>query len=121
MHVKWSNCLAGNVNQCTGKEGYPSLAFEVVTGFDRQIFGVSLAHFGTRYDKHIIRSDPTINSIRMGWYRTVVWKWYDEYGNHRIYLICDGGYIPWPELICPFKHEPVASKKGYFSSKIESI
>ena len=55
----------------------------------------------------------------------MVWKWYDEYGNKRedsgIYLICDGGCICWPELICPFKHEPLASKKGYFSSKIESI
>jgi hypothetical protein len=55
----------------------------------------------------------------------VVWRWYDTDGNERedtgIYLICDGGYIRWPELICPFKHESVASKKGYFSSKIESI
>ena len=96
------------MNRCTGKEGYPSLAFEVVTGFDHQIFGVSPAHFGTRNDKHIVHSDPTINLIRTGWYRTVVWKWYDEYGNHQedsgIYLICDGGYIHWPELICPFKH-----------------
>jgi hypothetical protein len=27
----------------------------------------------------------------------------------------------WPQLICPYKHEPVSSRKGYFSSKIESI
>jgi hypothetical protein len=27
VHVKWSNCLAGDVNRCTGKEGYPSLVF----------------------------------------------------------------------------------------------
>ena len=38
-----------------------------------------------------------------------------------VYLICDGGYIRWPELICPYKHESVASQKGYFSSKPESI
>ncbi len=24
-------------------------------------------------------------------------------------------------MVCPYKHEPVASKKGYFSSKIESV
>jgi hypothetical protein len=55
----------------------------------------------------------------------VRWRWYDEDGNERedtgIYFICDGGYIRWPELICPYKHESVSSKKGYFSSKIESI
>ncbi len=27
----------------------------------------------------------------------------------------------WPELICPFKHEPESSWKGFFSTKIESI
>jgi hypothetical protein len=125
VHVKWGHCPAGDVNRCTGKEGYPSLAFEVVTGFNRQILGVSQAHFGTRNDKHIVRSDPTINSVRTGWYRKVRWRWYDEDGNERedtgIYFICDGGYIRWPELICPYKHESVSSKKGYFSSKIESI
>jgi len=125
VHVKWGHCHAGDVNRCKGKEGYPSLAFEVVTGFNRQILGVSHAHFGTRNDKHIVRSDPTINSVRTGWYRKVVWHWYDENGNERedmgIYFICDGGYIRWPELICPYKHESVSSKKGYFSSKIESV
>ncbi len=54
VHVKWGHCPAGDVNRCTGKEGYPSLAFEVVTGFNRQILGVSQAHFGTRNDKHIV-------------------------------------------------------------------
>ena len=38
-----------------------------------------------------------------------------------VYLICDGGYIRWPELICPYKHEPVSSQKGYFSAKIENV
>jgi len=38
------------VNQATGKEGYPSLTFDVVTGFDCQILGVSPAHFGIRND-----------------------------------------------------------------------
>ena len=54
VHVKWSNCPAGDVNQAKGKVGYPSIAFEVVTGFDRQIVGVSPAHFGTRNDKQMV-------------------------------------------------------------------
>jgi hypothetical protein len=81
VHVKWSKCPAGDVNRAKGKEGFPSLAFEVVTGFDRQILGVSRAHFGTRNDKQIVRVDNTIQLVRNGWYRDVAWKWCDEYGN----------------------------------------
>jgi hypothetical protein len=55
----------------------------------------------------------------------VVWKWYDEHGNERedtgVYLTCDGGYVRRPKLISPYKHEPVALKRGFFSSKIESV
>ena len=54
MHVKWGQCPADNVNQCIGKEGYSSLAFEVIKSFNQQILGVLQAHFGTHNDKHII-------------------------------------------------------------------
>ena len=125
VHVKWSNCPAEDVNRAKGKEGFPSLAFKVVTGFDRQVSGVSIAHFGTQNDTHIVRLDEIIKLLRNSWYRDVEWKLSDEHGNTRdktgVYLICDGGYIRWPELICPYKHEPVSSQKGYFSAKIESV
>jgi len=34
VNVKWSKCPAGDYNHVKGKEGYPSVAFEVITGFD---------------------------------------------------------------------------------------
>ena len=40
VHVKWSNCPAGDHNRAKGKESYPSLAFECITDFDRRILGV---------------------------------------------------------------------------------
>ncbi len=62
--------------------------------------------------------DDTIQLVRSSWYRDLEWKWYDEYGNEEtsvgIDLICDGGYLRWPELICPYKHKPVSSWKGFF-------
>ena len=107
------------------KREFPLLAFEVVAGFDRQILGVFKAHFGTHDNKQIMRVHKTIHLMRNGWYGSVEWKWYDEYGNEEtiveVYLLCDGGYLHWPELICPFKHEPASSRKGYFSAKIESV
>ena len=49
----------------------------------------------------------------------------DDQGNTKdktgVYLICNGDFIWWPELICPYKHEPVSSQKGFFFAKIESV
>ena len=47
VHLKWSNCPAGDYNRSLGKEGYPTLAFKVVTGNDRDILGISPIQFGT--------------------------------------------------------------------------
>lgn len=38
-----------------------------------------------------------------------------------MYFICDGGYLRWPVLICPFKHSGAVSQKGYFTSTLESV
>jgi hypothetical protein len=104
----------------TGKEGYPSLEFDVNPGYDCQILGVSMAHFGTCNDKQIVHMDEIINLVRNSWYKSVEWKLCNEHGNERedmgVYFNCDGSHIRWPELICPYKHEPMSSKKGYFSS-----
>ena len=64
VHVKWGNCPVEDVNQAKGKEGFPSPAFKVVTGFDCQVLGVSIAHFGTQNDKQIVRSDETITLLK---------------------------------------------------------
>ena len=125
VHLKWSACPAGDTNRCKGKEGYPTLAFEVITGYDRQILGVSAVQFGTRNDKHIVKIDENVTSIRDGWYSTVEWEYLDAHGVRRtavgIYLICDGGYLRWPTLICPYTGRSVASREGYFSAHLESI
>ena len=125
VHIKWSKCPAGDYNRCKGKEGYPSVCFEVITGYDRQVLGVSSVHFGTRNDQHIIRTDETVSLICTGWYKNIKWSCYDGFGNlHEdcgIYLICDGGYLRWPQLVCPYKHKPVSTRKGYFSSRVESV
>ncbi len=86
---------------------------------------MSCAHFGTRNDKQIVQTDETVRLIREDWYCNVEWTSWNINGeeevNSGVYFICDGGYICWPELICPYKHEPVTSKKGYFSARVESV
>ena len=45
VHLKQSNCHAGDYNQSLGKEGYPTLVLEVITGNDRDILGISPVQF----------------------------------------------------------------------------
>ena len=80
VHLKWSNCPAGDYNRSLGKEGFPTLAFEVVTGHKRNILGVAPVQFGTRNDQHIVKLDPTVSKIKKGWYKDVVWEHRDVLG-----------------------------------------
>lgn len=36
-------------------------------------------------------------------------------------LICDGGYLHWPTLICPFKHALASSPVRFIFTNLESI
>jgi len=81
VHLKWSACPAGDFNRCKGKEGYPTVAFQCITGFDREILGVSSIQFGTRNDKHIVKIDDNVDQIRNDWYSTVQWTFVDDQGT----------------------------------------
>ena len=54
-----------------------------------------------------------------------MWEHLDLLGrrllSRGVYFICDGGYLCWPILVCPFKHSGSPTQKGYFSSTLESI
>ena len=125
MHIKWSNCPAGDYNCCKGKEGYPTLAFEAITDHNRRIMGILSVQFGTRNDKHIVKLDAAVAKIRDGWYKTVTWNFYDSDGQLKtalgVYLICDGGYLRWPILVCPYQSAHLATLEGYFLSNLKSI
>ncbi|KAL7454130.1 hypothetical protein ACHAXS_000322 [Conticribra weissflogii] len=120
VHVKWSQCPAGDANRCKGKESYPSMAWCDNT---RKIIGISSVQFGTRNDKHIVKIDENVAKIRDGWFSQVQWEYNDMHDNVMtetgVYLICNGGYLHWPVLMCPYKHASVASREGYFSTNVE--
>jgi hypothetical protein len=46
VHVKWSNCPAGDFNHAKGKETFPSLGFQCITDYSRRILSVYGPHFG---------------------------------------------------------------------------
>ena len=125
VHVKWSNCPAGDFNRAKGKQSYPSLAFECITNFDRRICHVHGPQFGTRNDKHIVKMDIGVAAIEKN-YSHAPWQYFDEYGViHKetgAYLICDNGYLQWPTLICPFmRSEGNTPLESCFSVNVESV
>jgi hypothetical protein len=123
--VKWSACPTGDHNRAKGKEGYPSLAFQCVTDFNRRILAVYGPQFGTRNDKEIVKDNPNVHYVRTGWYKDVLWKYYATDGrvdyDRGAYLICDNGYLRWPTSICPYSGCENSSLEGYFSTNLESV
>jgi hypothetical protein len=126
VHIKWSACPAGDHNRAKGKEGYRTVAFQCITDYNRRFLGIFGPQFGTRNNQEIVKLDPNVMRIRSGWFASIFWLYYTATGATRqekgVYLICDNGYLCWPQLICPYgADEPVHMEAGFFSSNIESV
>ena len=67
-HVPLGRCPADCRFVSTGKEGYPTLAFQVVVDHFRRVHHVSVAFFGAANDKSITRNDTYPCDIAEGLY-----------------------------------------------------
>jgi hypothetical protein len=126
VHVKWANYPTGNRNRAKGKEGYPTLAFQCLTDFNRRVMAIYGPQFGSRNDKDIVKHDDNVCAIRFNWlFNNSMWKYYNANGNIKsergIYLICNNGYLRWPTSICPYSKADNSTLKGYFSTNLESV
>ena len=101
------------------------MAFECVTNNRRRIMGLAPIQFGARSDKHIVRLDPTVTAIRTSWYKSVVWRHFNIKGEQTysqgIYLICNGGYLRWETLMCPYAGSAETGRQGFYNTNLESI
>jgi hypothetical protein len=52
-HVRWLRCPRDLTNSCIGKEGYPTLAFQIAADHGRKIIHLSKAYFGAFNDINI--------------------------------------------------------------------
>jgi len=105
-HVKWLCCPAELTNLCTGKEGFPTLSFQIVVDHARKINHVSVSGFGTMNDINICQVDVIVRNNTHGLldetgrnrnrYKDVEFTVFDENGQPVIikgaYIITDGGY-----------------------------
>jgi len=64
-----------------GPTSYPSLAFECISDYDRQITSVFGPQMGSRNDKHIVKNDVSVLSVGKEWYKTVEWNYFNNDGE----------------------------------------
>ena len=54
-----------------------------------------------------------------------MWQYYNARGqicwDNGMYLIWDGGYLCWPQSICPYSSVTAASAEEYYSPNLESV
>ncbi len=95
-HFALGKCSAKISVLCTGKEGFPTLAYSMTSSHSRKILYCSTGFFGTRNDKAISKNDEFINLIRtLPLYTNFEWKMHvDEVTTKvkRLYFYL----IEWP-------------------------
>ncbi len=123
VHVKWAKCPTGNHNRAQRKEGYPILAFQCPTDFNRRVVAIYGPQFGSRNDKDIVKHNDNVCDIRFNWlFSNSMWKYHDAISNLKskrgMYLICDTGYLQWPILICPYSKVDNSTQEGFFLTNL---
>lgn len=112
-HVAWDRCRASMNNAATGKEGFPTLAFQIIVNHRRRILATTGAFLGATNDKSIARLDPAFTEIHegSGCARNFKFNLFDSRGRaveHKgAYLLVDGGYHKWSVLMDPI-HRPTS-------------
>ncbi|CAN0435614.1 unnamed protein product [Ascophyllum nodosum] len=59
-HVKWDYCLHSFQRSYTGKEGYPTIAYQVAVDFSGRVLGTMAGFAGAHNDTTIIRYDLAV-------------------------------------------------------------
>ena len=64
VHFNWGGCPAAWANLCTGKEGFPTLAYEAICDHSGCVIALTPGHYGAYNDKTIVRFDSAIRMLR---------------------------------------------------------
>ena len=66
MHIAWDQCPTQYLNMFKDKEGYPSIAYEVICTSQKFIQSVTVGHPGSQNGKHIVRMDDSVMKLLQG-------------------------------------------------------
>jgi hypothetical protein len=111
VHVAWDNCPSRYVHLFKGKEGYPTVAFNVHCDHVGRVLAVNGPHPGARNDKNMARLDDMLKAVResplFSTFSFSLRKIAGAVIHHTgAWVLCDGGYHKWRATICGFKHSP---------------
>ncbi len=123
-HIAWDMAPAMRQSLHQGKEGYPSLAYEMTVDHCRRFMSVPHGHPGARSDKTIALFDEFVMSVKDKrlfhdcefQLRKLDGTMHTERGA---YLISDNGYHKWRILQCPIKAAYTPAELAW-SKRIES-
>jgi len=109
VHVAWDCCPAGSRWEYTGKEGYPTLAFNVCVTHTREIIHVSGPVSGKTNDLTQARYDEFLTKLRLNQVSpNIKFDLYTADGSLKehtgVWAMCDNGYHNWRCLMPPVKH-----------------
>ena len=124
-HVWWDRCPVNGQNDYIGKEGFPTVAYEVIVDHNRRILFATKGFPGSNNDKTICSCDAFVHGLRTRkLYNDVDFEIEMNDGTRRlvrqVYLICDGGYPNEPIFINPFGSRWLPSEV-YWSEWLESV
>ncbi|CAM9914719.1 unnamed protein product [Pylaiella littoralis] len=124
-HIAWSRCPYNQARSYTGKEGKPTVGYQVTVDHTGRVLAVTEGFTGSTNDKTIICWDAAVDQIRRD--KQYTEKKFDVYkadGTTQTlegcYLIVDNGYHKWRTLIEPTKY-PITEEDIRFSGRLESV
>lgn len=96
-HVRWGMCPYTLARSYTGKEGFPTIAYQTTVDHSGRILAVTEGFTGATNDKTIIRYDAAVTMIRQDpAYRNRVFRLWNADGTWTevkgCYLLVDNGY-----------------------------
>ena len=105
VHIPLGACPHGLINVCTGKEGYPTLAYNVICDHSGRAQAIMPGSYGTINDKTIVKSVLAVESVRRDpLFTEYQYELHKKNGDRTMmqgaYLIVDGGYVRWKCLQC---------------------
>ena len=116
VHLAWDNCPSERYNIYKGKEGYPTVSFNVHCDHSTRIFSIHGPHAGSRNDKAMVRLDAMASAVKNK-------SLFNEYeytlqgargAVHRrkgCWILCDGGYHKWLHTISPMKRATIRDQQ----------
>lgn len=125
-HVAWNCCRVSLFNSAKGKEGFPTLAFQVIVNHRRRILHSTDGFLGSINDKTIASHDEMMMAMRTGSHaaRSFKFSLFDAHGTAHdhtgAWLLVDNGYHKWSILMNPIWSPSRAAQKEW-SANVESF